>query len=277
MPAKNESEFIARCLNSIITQSCLPTKLIIVDDSSTDNTKLIAEEYSKKYTWMRVLQKSSPPEIRSGGSKVVETFNHGFAFIHDDEWEFIVKLDADLELPTNYFESIINTFASDEKIGITGGMIYNKVGSEFIKEGTINYHVRGAFKAYRKACFQDIGGLKPIWGWDGIDEMGAIYNGWTTKVLEIMVKHYRITSSAYDPKTHAFMSGYEAYRIRMNFILFLARAVHKLFARPYLLYSYYFMKGFLHAIVLKPDRIIDKDFASFITKFHFKRVLNIFQ
>ena len=43
------------------------------------------------------------------GSKVIQAFQKGFETL-DDNYDIIVKIDADLIFPHNYFETIINHF-----------------------------------------------------------------------------------------------------------------------------------------------------------------------
>lgn len=274
-PVKNEEKFIKFTLDSVVNQTVLPSKWIIVDDGSSDDTTRIVEEYSNKYSWIELLKLNTNNEERMGGSKVVRAFNSGFELVKDEDWDFIVKLDGDLILPNNYFGKIIEVFKSDIKIGLTGGVILNKVGEKFVKEGHIDYHVRGAFKAYRKECFFSIGGLKEIWNWDGIDEMEAMYKGWKTKCIDLKVKHLRPTTSAYNLKEHAYKSGYEAYRIRMSPILMSLRCIYKLFNKPVLGYSIYFFNGYISAYLAKADFLINKELGRFINNFHYKRLLKL--
>jgi len=273
-PAKNECDYIDKTIESVINQTILPKKWIIVDDSSTDNTAQIIESYTVKYPWIFLLKLAYNNEPRSGGSKVVNAFNQGYNLIKYDKYDFIVKLDSDLVLPSNYFEVIINAFINDSKIGLVGGIIMNKVGDKLIQEGSLNYHIRGAFKTYRKKCFEDIGGFKPIWNWDGLDEMEAMYKGWMTKTINLKVVHLRPTTSAYNLKFHALKSGYEAYRMRMSGFLLLGRVFVKIKEKPYFIYAVYYLHGYLTASFERADYLIDKKLANFINKFHAKRLLN---
>ncbi len=62
-------------------------------------------------------------------------------------------------------------------------------------------HVRGAFKAYSKACFKAIGGLKCAMGWDTVDELLAQYHGFKIHTDDTLkVKHLRPTGKAYNKK-----------------------------------------------------------------------------
>jgi len=50
LPARNEEEFITKCLDSLIKQDYQNFEIIVIDDSSDDNTGLIISEYAKKYS-----------------------------------------------------------------------------------------------------------------------------------------------------------------------------------------------------------------------------------
>ena len=90
----------------------------------------------------------------------------GFDYKSINDWEIIIKLDADLVLPSNYLESTINQFNCHSKTGICGGVcVLENNGSYNIEKETNLDHVRGAIKAYRRQCFEDIGGLTKHMGW----------------------------------------------------------------------------------------------------------------
>jgi poly-beta-1,6-N-acetyl-D-glucosamine synthase len=113
-PARNEEAFIERTILSVIKQTVLPSKWIIVSDASTDRTDEIINSYLAKHSWMHLIQK----EDRSGGyfSSIVETFNRGYLHLHDVSYDFIGKLDADIQLPVHYYETILNKFRENPKI-----------------------------------------------------------------------------------------------------------------------------------------------------------------
>ena len=48
LPARNEEEFISKCLDSLIAQDYPNYEIIVIDDSSDDNTGKIISEYAKK-------------------------------------------------------------------------------------------------------------------------------------------------------------------------------------------------------------------------------------
>jgi glycosyltransferase involved in cell wall biosynthesis len=48
-PAHNEEAFIQKTLDSVVAQTLLPERLVIVDDGSTDRTAEIVDSCEKQY------------------------------------------------------------------------------------------------------------------------------------------------------------------------------------------------------------------------------------
>jgi len=122
-----------------------------------------------------------------------------------------VKLDADLVLPTDYFEKILNAFKNNSEIGVCGGFccIYKKNGC--FKE-SCSFRIRGAIKAYTYLCLIKIFPLIDDIGWDEIDEVKAVSVGWNAKILDIPVVHMRKTKSRCKSKLNLFFrSGISNY------------------------------------------------------------------
>ena len=272
-PVKNEAKFIQHTLDSVTSQTVKPHEWVIVDDGSTDNTLEILREYAAKYDWIKILENNTHSEARAGGSKVVRAFNKGYKLITDHSYDVIVKLDGDLELPSNYFETVIQTFSENPTVGICGGYIMNKTDTGLVKEIDIDYHVRGAFKSVRKTCFDEIGGFKEMWNWDGLDQMAAMMKGWETRVFELPVIHYRPTSSAYNPYKFYFKSGRFAYRLRTNFFLHLLRTGARIKRKPYLISAITYFLGYFYAVINSEEFMIDKDLGDFTNEYHTNRIL----
>jgi poly-beta-1,6-N-acetyl-D-glucosamine synthase len=271
-PIKNEEKFIKKTIDSVINQTVRPKEYILVDDGSTDDTLSILESYAQKYDWIKVVPHNTKSQERAGGSKVVKAFYFGYNTITNHDYDFIVKLDGDLELPINYFEKIIEEFKADSKVGICGGYVMNLIDGELVQECEIDYHVRGAFKSIRKDCFDQIGGFKPLWNWDGLDEMEAMFRGWKTKVIELPVTHFRPTSGAYDPVQFNIKDGIDAYKLRSHFVLTIIRTLVRLKRKPYFIAGISYFYGYICAFVKREKRDIDKPLAKFINKFHFSRI-----
>src|SRR5690606_8152912 len=122
IPAYNEEKYIADTLKSLVSQTLLPYEVIVVDDGSTDNTSHIVEAFTRQYNFIRLITSQADAKHLSG-SKVIKAFNEGLQHLQKSV-DFIVKLDADLILPENYFEMIVGKFRSDAESGMVGGMAY---------------------------------------------------------------------------------------------------------------------------------------------------------
>ncbi len=271
-PARNEARFIERTLKSVVAQTLLPRKWIIVDDGSADETPRIVQRYAAQWPFIELVSLGTRAEDRAGGSKVVRAFNAGFDRVRHDAYDVVVKLDADLTLPPDYFEQVAACFAADPRIGLCGGYCVIEMNGSMQPESYSEDHVRGAFKAYRRACFDEIGGLRPIWAWDGIDEAAIAFHGWRLKVLPIAVIHHRPTSQEYGLVGHTFRTGREMYRERVDpASLLIISAVH-LFRRPALIGSVMFLLGYLVASLRRESKVVEQPLADYIRADRFAKV-----
>lgn len=271
IPAYNEQDFIGATLNSIINQTHLPEKVVVVNDNSTDDTAKIVEEYSAKYAFITGVNKQSSA-VHLPGSKVIRAFEAGFATL-DQDFDVIVKLDADLILPDSYFEKIMGYFNADTQIGMVGGVaLIEKDGQWIVEKLTDPDHIRGAFKAYRKETFKQIGGLKPAMGWDTVDELLCRYYNWTIKVdTQLQVKHLKPTGAVYDASAR-YKQGGAFYSLGYGLIITLI-ASGKLAMRkgkPLLFLDY--IKGFFKAKAEGKPKLVTQEQEQFIRKYRWKKM-----
>ncbi|MFK5973730.1 MAG: glycosyltransferase family A protein, partial [Flavobacteriaceae bacterium] len=218
IPAHNEEAFLALTLTSVMNQSLRPKKVIVVNDNSTDATETIINRYIAKDSLFEKLNTLSTT-AHMPGSKVIDAFDKGLKKL-DQDYDFIVKLDADIILPIDYFEKIAYIFKGRPKVGIAGGFIYEKDGEEWKRNHPMNKdHVRGAFKAYSRNCFKAIGGLKNAMGWDTVDELLAQYQGYEIFTDDALkAKHLRPTGNAYNAKAK-LLQGKAMYTMRYGFLI----------------------------------------------------------
>ena len=271
IPAHNEEKFIDLTLNSLINQTVLPDKIVVVNDNSTDRTAEIVLALAEKNPCINLVNKTSEA-IHLPGSKVIQAFHKGFEAI-DDLYDVIVKLDGDLILPNNYFETILSIFEKDEKIGMAGGFAYIEKNGEWILENlTDKDHIRGAFKAYRKKCFEDIGNLKPAMGWDTVDELLAKYYGWkVVTASSLLVKHLKPTGANYN-KTARYKQGEAFYTLGYGFLITaIASAKLALMKKKPLLFIDY-LTGFWKAKKAKTPLLVNAEQAKFIRKYRLQKM-----
>jgi glycosyltransferase involved in cell wall biosynthesis len=218
IPAHNEEAFLGQTLQSLVDQTVLPKKIVVVNDNSTDHTQDIIDSFTSKYSIIESVMQVSA-EVHSPGSKVINAFNKGLETINET-YDVICKFDADLIFPKDYLASIQALFQADSKCGMAGGFCYIKRNGDWVLESLTNKdHIRGALKAYRRECFQQIGGLKNTMGWDTVDELLAQYHGWKVSTdTSLHVKHLKPTGASY-AKAAKFKQGEAFYRMRYGYLL----------------------------------------------------------
>ena len=271
IPAHNEEKFIGLTLQSLINQTILATKIVVVNDNSSDKTAEIVEDFAKNNTNITLVNKISEA-IHLPGSKVIQAFQKGLETI-DDDYDIIVKLDGDLILPDNYFEIILKHFELDTTIGLAGGFAYIEKNGEWILENlTDKDHIRGAFKAYRKKCFQDIGGLKPAMGWDTVDELLAKFYGWKVVTdATLKVKHLKPTGANYN-KTARYKQGEAFYTLGYGFIITAIASAKLAFMKRKPLLFLDYIKGFWKAKSEKKSLLVSKEQSNFIRNYRWKKM-----
>lgn len=100
----NYGRFLAECLESVLAQTYAPLEVIVVDDSSTDNTKDVASGYKNRgIEYLRVENKSSIKSRRDGVLKTTA--------------EVVLFVDADDTLPPDFIECGVQEF-TDKRVGV---------------------------------------------------------------------------------------------------------------------------------------------------------------
>ena len=271
IPAHNEGAFIALTLQSLISQTLLPKKVVVVNDNSTDKTAEIVLAFAKKNPFITLVNKTSEA-IHMPGSKVIQAFHKGFETL-DNNYDIIVKLDADLILPHNYFERISSIFEKDTTVAMAGGFAYIEKNGDWILENlTDKNHIRGAFKAYRKSFFEQMGNLKPAMGWDTVDELLAKFYGW--KVItdpSLIIKHLKPTGANYN-KTARYKQGEAFYTLGYGFfITAIASAKLALMKKKPILFLDY-IRGFWKAKMANTPLLVTEQQAKFIRKYRLQKM-----
>ena len=268
-PSCNEEYFLPNLIQSVISQSLLPDEWVIVDDGSTDDTANIIKEASLKYPWIRYIR-NEKNEKRSPGSSVINAFYKGFNNRKMNSFDVVCKLDADLSLPKDYLEKINSKMINNTDIGICGGVctVNGKI------EGLTNLdHVRGAIKAYREKCFNEIGGLVHYMGWDTVDEHHARFLGWKVSVIDTLkVEHRRKTNYEFGFFRAAYKNGKMLFSIRMGFFLLLINCLKWSFRFPFFTLGFFLFSGYIVAFLSSEDKIVSKQLGKFIRKYRYRKM-----
>lgn len=220
---------------------------MIVNDGSTDKTRDIIGRYLPRNAWIRLINLPDRG-YRKTGAGVVEAFNKGYESIESREFDFIAKLDGDVTFDRDYFEKLFMKFSLDPKLGLAGGWVYDAAGSKLKPHKYPPDHVRGAVKTYRKECFDDIGGLMPTLGWDGIDEMSAQMKGWETQSFkELKVLLHKPMGSTGGFSRGRLRGAYGACKLGYNSLFMTTRCLRKMFIdKPFFTGGLVMLMGFCY-------------------------------
>lgn len=271
IPAHNEEAFLAQTLESLVAQTLKPKKIVVVNDGSTDGTQDIIDAFSAKHPFITSVTNTLKSK-HEPGSKVVTAFYKGFEKI-DGSFDIICKFDADLIFPKNYLEKISELFQSNPKIGMAGGFCkIEQKGTWEVENLTNKDHIRGALKAYRKECFEEIGGLKSAMGWDTVDELLAQYHGWSIVTDQTLhIKHLKPTGATYT-KAAKYKQGEAFYKMRYGFALTQIAAIKLATKKRSFSFYYNCMRGYVKAKKNKAPFLVTEEEGIFIRELRWRNI-----
>jgi glycosyltransferase involved in cell wall biosynthesis len=275
IPAHNEQDSIALTLDSIVSQTLKPKRLVIVNDNSTDDTQKIVESYAEKHEWIQLVNSKSS-DTHLPGSKIINAFYKGFETL-DEHYDVICKFDADLIFPNDYLEQLAFHFNKNSQLGMVAGFCYIKKNNDWILENlTRKDHIRGALKTYRKDCFLQIGKLKPSMGWDTVDELLAKYYGWEILTDESLhVKHLKPTGISYN-KASKYLQGEAMYKMRYGFIITLISALKLAYKKGSFSLFKDYVTGYFKARKNNIAYLVSNEEGKFIRNLRWKGMLKKF-
>jgi biofilm PGA synthesis N-glycosyltransferase PgaC len=271
-PARDEERNLEDTIRAILRQTVRPAQWIIVDDGSRDRTGEIIDSYAANYSWITALHRSNRGFRQSGGG-VIDAFYSGYELLAATDWEFIVKLDADLSFSPDYFQRCFDEFDKDPRLGIGGGAIYHDIGGALKIEPNPLFHVRGATKIYRRACWDALGGLIRAPGWDTVDELKANMLGWKTGTfLHLQLHHHRLTGAADGAWKDAIKNGRANYITGYHPLFMLMKCVKRLPARPYVIGSLALAWGYLSGYFRHMPRVGDAQLINYTRNQQLRRL-----
>lgn len=271
IPVFNEAKVLSNVLQSFINQSCIPDKIIIINDNSTDNSQSIIDTFVSEHSFIHTYLNKSDA-IHKPGEKVVNAFYRGLTKT-GDSFDLIGKFDADIILPIDYFERMVSIFSSDDSVGIAGGNLFIKEKEEWIFENiSSKKKVRGPIKLYRKKCFEEIGGLKKTIGWDTIDELLAQYHGWKIKTdTSLHVKHLKPTGASYNRESR-YKQGEAFYKMRYGFLISLIAAIKLGARKKSFMFIINTMNGYYKALINRKPYSVSEEEGIFIRNLRWRGI-----
>src|SRR6266436_8535183 len=264
-PARNEERFIEKTIQSVVGQSVLPSKWVIVNDGSTDATARIVGQYLAQYDWMELVDLPVHRD-RSFAAKV-HAFNAGFDRVKNLDYEVIGNLDSDLSFEADYCEFLLTKFEEDANLGVAGTIFREEGYSSATDSFEGQNHVAGGCQLFRRQCFEEMGGYiaNRAGGIDWIAVTTARMMGWTTRSFrEKSFFHYRSLGTAeHSLLASAFSYGEKDYYLGNHPLWEICRTAYRAVKKPYLTGALALYLGYLSACVRQMDRPISNELMQF--------------
>ena len=275
-PVRNEEMYLQHTIDSMAAQTVRPALWIIVDDGSTDATPDIVNRAMQQHSWIR-LHRRPDRGVRKVGGGVIEAFNEGLHLINLDEYEYVCKLDGDLQFAPQCFERLMEIFRSDPELGTASGKCWDRTPTGWAMLRTSDEFSLGACKFYRIACFREIGGFVDEVMWDGIDCHRCRMLGWTCRSLQedvLRLYELRPMGSSYKSVFHGrFRWGWGQYFMGTHWLYALAIAAYRMFDRPFILGGLCILAGYVAAALRRVKRYDDPAFRRHLRRWQLARLM----
>jgi glycosyltransferase involved in cell wall biosynthesis len=284
-PCRDEARYARRTLDAVTSQTESPALWIIVDDGSKDSTPEILAEYAARFPYIRVVRRPDRGDRKLGGG-VIDAFYTGYDTIDPSEFEYVCKLDLDLDLPPAYFATVMDRMEADPRIGTCSGKPY------FFPPGLPDVSVRfpltdtsplvsercgdensvGMIKFYRTGCFRQIGGFVREVMWDGIDghrcrQLGWLAVSWDDPALRFV--HLRPMGTSHRSWwTGRVRHGFGQHFMGTGPIYMIASAVYRMTRPPLVTGGVGMLYGYFKSLLAGKPRYGDEEFREFLRAYH---------
>ena len=251
-PVKDEINHFPKTVKSILNQDIKPQKWIIIDDGSSDGTTEVIKKAEKENDWIEGIYREPNKNRKPGGEFVLGI---GLENLILDDYDYIVRMDGDLEFGSNYFRVLFEKFDENPMLGIA------------------RFHTRGPLKTYRTQCFKDINGLLDCLGWDSIDELKANMLHWNTQSFtELKIHHLKRTQSSQGLFKGAVNHGKANYNSGYHPIFVFIKSLHWFIKRSKL-QSIGLFWGYFSLFISRKRKPIDKNLQKFVYNEQIKKLI----
>jgi glycosyltransferase involved in cell wall biosynthesis len=290
-PCRDEAKYARRTLDAVARQSERPARWIIVDDGSKDDTPRILAEHAARFPWVQVLRRADRGDRKLGGG-VIDAFYTGYETIDPASFDYVCKLDLDLDLPPRYFEILMDRMEAEPRIGTcsgkpyfyppgvpddlasfpladTSGLVSERIGDE---------NSVGMTKFYRIECFRQIGGFVREVMWDGIDghrcrQLGWIAVSWDDPELRFV--HLRPMGTSHKNWwTGRVRWGFGQYFMGTTPAWMLASAAYRMTRPPLVVGGIAMLYGYVKSGIQRKARYGNEEFRRFLRRYQWACLLS---
>lgn len=273
--AHNEEAHIGKAISSVVSQTMLPERWVIVSDGSSDRTDEIVSEHAKTWDFIQLLrlEKDHRPDFASK----VHALHEGHRQLGRLSVEFVGHLDGDVSFGSSYFGALLERFEHDPKLGIAGGDVCEWDGLRFSpRPMNSTRSVPGAVQMFRRQCYESLGGFLPL-KWGGEDwcaEITARMNGWRVQSFPDLPvhHHHRPTDGLAALLRRCYRGGVMDFTVGSRPLFEIARLTRRLPVRPPVLGALVRLSGYAWAACCGEKRIVSEDFVTFLRREEMERL-----
>lgn len=275
-PTKNEESFIGETLASVIRQSVRPVEWVIVSDGSTDGTEALVRDAAQRQPWIRLV--TLPAREKRDFGSVVRATEAGVEALRCREYRFLGLLDSDVRFATDYFERVLQAFATCPRLGLAGGMVVD-CGHRTDRPPHNRIDVPGAAQFFSRECFDAVRPLQalPEGGWDTVTCVRARMLGYETRLLtDLVVDHLKPRNSGEGGfwRRH-WQLGVRDYALGYHPLFEAFKIVSRLTEPPAGWGAFARFVGFVGASLRRRPRLLPDDLLAFIRQEQLSRLRNL--
>lgn len=264
-PARNEAEFIELTIRSVVAQTVRPLKWVIVSDGSTDGTDDIVKRYSGEHPWIELIALPERRDRHFAGK--VHAFNAGYEALKDLKYDAIGSLDGDISFDEDYFAFLLGKLAADPSLGLVGTPFKDSLNNTYDYRFVSIEHVSGACQLFRRACFETIGGYRPIrsGGIDLIAVLSARTRGWQTRTFieKVCLHHRKMGAAQQNGLNERFHRGRMDYLLGSHPVWELFRSLYQMKNEPYVIGGILILVGYFCTMLSHAERTMPEDLVTF--------------
>ena len=267
--ARNEENYIDFPIRSVIAQTILPKKWVIVSDGSTDGTDGILAKYAETHKFIEVVR-ATEGDAEPNFSSKVRAIRAGYGRLRGLTYSYIGNLDADVSFDKRYCENVLDRFHRDPRLGIAGGFILEERNGRFESRlFNTERSVAGAIQLFRRRCYEEIGGHSAMTygGEDTILEVTARMMGWEVRAFaDLAVLHHKPSLSARGAIGERFREGIRDYLVGNHPALEPLKCFRRMRENPLVLGGFLRLCGFIWFYLKGERRPVSEEFVRFLRR-----------
>jgi glycosyltransferase involved in cell wall biosynthesis len=272
--AKNEEPYIEETIKSVLAQTVLPKRWVIVSDGSTDQTDQIVAKYATYNKFIEFTRREG--KNHTDFASKVHALNLGYKALKDLTYDFIGHLDADVSFDKEYYEKILAKFRQNPALGLAGGLIFQQRNGRFqSRPFNSSKSVAGSIQLFRRNCYGAIGGFIPLeaGGEDWYAEVMARARGWTVEAFpELKVFHHKPSKAARGLLRDSIRQGIMDYSLGSHPLFEASKCICRIRERPFVVVAFMRLGGFLWCYWRRQKRQVPIQFIRYLRREQLERL-----